>query len=127
MNSSGGAHADGPAGEWELCDQCGTLVPIGDAVGLRVPDSSAVTAEARFDGERLLRACCESHLFQLADFYHRRPFVKEELWSGQITRAVGELGPLDEDEMYERVMAVTGLDEEQLMRAVAWRDSQDRS
>ncbi|MCX5215824.1 hypothetical protein OG689_42505 [Kitasatospora sp. NBC_00240] len=37
--------------------------------------------------------------------------------------AVRLLGPLDEEELYERVVAMTGLDEEQLMRAVAWEDS----
>ncbi|MFE3110593.1 hypothetical protein [Kitasatospora indigofera] len=62
---------------------------------LRVPDSSAVATDSRFDGERLLRAW--QHLARLAVQYQRRPFVPEELWAGQITRAVRLLGPLDEE------------------------------
>ncbi|WP_371502997.1 VWA domain-containing protein [Kitasatospora sp. NBC_00374] len=92
-------------------------------VVLRAPDSSAVAMDARFDGERLLRACCEPHLARLVAAYQHRRFVAEELWAGQITRAVRLLGPLDEEEMYDRVVAVIGLDEEQLMRAVAWQGS----
>ncbi|MFD0258940.1 hypothetical protein ACFVH7_11795 [Kitasatospora indigofera] len=88
-----------------------------------MPDSSAVAEDARLDGERLLRACGEQHLARLAVDYRLRPFVPEELWAGQITRAVRLLGPLDEEEMYERVVTMTGLDEEQLMRAVARQDS----
>ncbi|MFE2914823.1 hypothetical protein [Kitasatospora indigofera] len=82
-----------------------------------------MATDSRFDGERLLRACGEQHLARLAVQYRRRPFVPEELWAGQITRAVRLLGPLDEEEMFERVVEMTGLDEEQLMRAVAWHDS----
>ncbi len=107
----------------ELCDVCGALVAAGELAVLRVLDSSAVAEDARLDGERLLRACGEPHLARLAADYQLRPFVPEELWAGQVTRAVRLLGPLDEEELYERVVAMTGLDEEQLMRAVAWQDS----
>ncbi|MFI6448847.1 MULTISPECIES: hypothetical protein [unclassified Kitasatospora] len=37
------------------------------------------------------------------------------------------LGPLDEKEMYDRVVVMTGLDEEQMMRAVAWQDGHGHS
>ncbi|MEU9133848.1 hypothetical protein AB0D08_38160 [Kitasatospora sp. NPDC048540] len=106
----------------ELCDACGRLVPVRHLVMLRVPDSSAVSGDARFDGERLLRACCDAHLIALAVGYQHRPFVPEELWSGQITRAVRLLGPLGWEEMYDRLIAMTGLGEEQVMRAVAWQE-----
>ncbi|WP_371502878.1 hypothetical protein OG871_37145 [Kitasatospora sp. NBC_00374] len=123
MDGSDGEAGTGSGDGPELCDLCGVLAPVRDLVVLRVPDSSAVAVDSRLDGERLLRACCEPHLARLAAAYRCRPFVTEELWAGQITRAVRLLGPLDEEEMYERVVAMTGLDEEQLMRAVAWQDS----
>ncbi|WP_354642929.1 hypothetical protein [Kitasatospora camelliae] len=63
----------------ELCDECGLLAPARELVVLRVPDSSAVDTDPRFDGERLLHACCEPHLVRLAAGYRRRPFVVEEL------------------------------------------------
>ncbi|MFJ1709413.1 hypothetical protein [Kitasatospora sp. NPDC088346] len=122
-NTAGTGSGEGP----ELCDECGVLASAREQVVLRVPDSSAVDTDPRFDGERLLRACGRPHLVRLAVAYQRRPFVVEELWAGQITRAVRLLGPLaDEEEMYDRVVAVTGLDEEQLMRAAAWQDSRGR-
>ncbi|WP_405015258.1 hypothetical protein [Kitasatospora sp. NBC_01539] len=101
-------------------------MPAGQMVMSYVPDSSAVTGDARFDGQRLLRACGEPHLIELAASYQHRPFVTEELWSAQITRAVRRLGPLDQEEMYERVVTMTGLSEEQLLKAVAWQDSHSR-
>ncbi|MER8188669.1 hypothetical protein [Kitasatospora sp. NPDC094015] len=122
MGDSDGKAAAAPGDVPDLCDVCGALVPRRRLEVLRVPDSSAVTMDARFDGERLLRACCEPHLVQLAAGYQHRPFVAEELWSEQIVRAVRLLGPMDEEELYERVIALTGLDEEQLMRAAAWRE-----
>ncbi|MCX5215837.1 hypothetical protein OG689_42575 [Kitasatospora sp. NBC_00240] len=125
MDRSDGTAGTGSGDVPELCDVCGTLAPARDQAVLRVPDSSAVAVDQRFDGERLLRACGEPHLAQLAAAYQRRVFVPEELWAGQITRAVQMLGPLEEEEMYERVVAMTGLDEEQLMRALAWQDSRD--
>lgn len=110
----------------ELCDECGVLAPLRDMQVLWMPDSSAVDMDPRFDGERLLRACGKPHLVRLAAAYRHRPFVLEELWAGQITRAVRLLGPLvDEAEMYDRMVAMTGLDDEQVMRAVAWQDSHD--
>ncbi|MER8187225.1 hypothetical protein [Kitasatospora sp. NPDC094015] len=127
MTGFGGADGPGAGGEPELCDRCGALVPGPELVVLRVPDSSAVAGDVSFDGERLLRACGEAHLIELAAAYQRRPFVTEELWSGQITRAVRRLGPLDdEEELYDRVVATTGLSEEQLMRAAAWQESHGR-
>ncbi|MFD5087420.1 hypothetical protein ACFWOG_32900 [Kitasatospora sp. NPDC058406] len=116
----------GPGDASELCDACGALVAVGKAAVLWVSDSSAVGTDGRSDGERLLRACGERHLAWLAVRYRRRPFVPEELWAGQITRAVRLLGPLDDEEMYERVIEMTGLDEERLIRAVAWQDSHGR-
>lgn len=98
------------------------MVPARQLVVSRAPDSSAVSMDARLDGQRLLRACCEPHLIELAVGYLRRPFVPEELWSGQITRAVRLLDPLEGEQMYEQVVAITGLDEEQVMRAVAWQE-----
>ncbi|MFD5088575.1 hypothetical protein ACFWOG_38955 [Kitasatospora sp. NPDC058406] len=61
---------------------------------LRVPDSCAVAMDACLDGVRLLHACGVRHLAQLAVRYRRCPFVPEELWAGQVTRAVRLLGPL---------------------------------
>ncbi|MFJ1706333.1 hypothetical protein [Kitasatospora sp. NPDC088346] len=125
MDGSDGVQGVVPDGS-DLCDQCAVVVPADRLAVLRVPDSSAVTGDARFDGERLLRACGEAHLVELAAVYQHRPFVTEELWAGQITRAVALLGPLDDDEMYDRVAAMTGLDEEQVMRAAAWQETHGR-
>ncbi|WP_331731014.1 hypothetical protein OHV05_37910 (plasmid) [Kitasatospora sp. NBC_00070] len=107
----------------DLCDLCGAVVPVREQTVLRVQDSSAVTMDTRFDGHRLLRTCGEGHMSRLAAVYRARPFVQEELWAGQITRAVSVLGPLPETEKYDMVVALTGLDEDQIMRAVAWQDS----
>ncbi|MFJ1709274.1 hypothetical protein [Kitasatospora sp. NPDC088346] len=111
----------------ELYDERGLLAPAPELVLLRVPDSSAVATDPRVDGRRRLRACCDPHLARLAAGYQRRPFVVEELWVGQITRAVRLPGPLDEKKMYERVVAMAGLDEEQLMRALAGQDGHGHS
>ncbi|WP_371503085.1 hypothetical protein OG871_37965 [Kitasatospora sp. NBC_00374] len=62
-------------------------------------------------------------MVQLATDYQHRPLIAEELWAGQITRAVRLLGPLDDEAMYEQVVAITGLNEEQVMRAAAWRET----
>ncbi|WP_371503526.1 hypothetical protein OG871_39300 [Kitasatospora sp. NBC_00374] len=122
MDHSDAAEGVGSGDAPELCDGCGRMVPARQLVVSRAPDSSAVSMDARLDGQRLLRACCEPHLIELAVGYLRRPFVPEELWSGQITRAVRLLDPLEGEQMYEQVVAITGLDEEQVMRAVAWQE-----
>lgn len=80
-----------------------------------------MSVAARFDGDRLLRVCCDAHVIALAVSYQRRPFIPEVLWSGQITRAVRPLGPLGWEEMYDRMVA-TGLGEEQVMRAITWQE-----
>ncbi|MEU9132453.1 hypothetical protein AB0D08_30820 [Kitasatospora sp. NPDC048540] len=126
MDGLGGTGGSGAGGGPELCDRCGAVVPLPELVVLRVPDSSAVAGDMRFDGERLLRACGEAHLVELAALYQHRPFVTEELWSGQIVRAVRLLGKLDDEEMYERVVAMTGLSEEKLRRAAAWQERHGR-
>ncbi|WP_051813002.1 hypothetical protein [Kitasatospora sp. MBT63] len=64
---------------------------------------------------------------RLAAVYQPRPFVVEELWAGQIARlcaswAVGRY----EKEMYDGLVAMTGLDEERLRRAVARQNGHDR-
>ncbi|MER8186159.1 hypothetical protein [Kitasatospora sp. NPDC094015] len=55
-------------------------------------------------------------------YYQRRPFVAEELCSAQIARAVRLLDPMDKEQLYERVIELTGPDEEQLTRAALRRE-----
>ena len=107
----------------ELCDLCGSPVAPETVVSLQVPDSSAVTDDEHLDGIRLLRACTREHLARLAAAYQLRPFAAEELWAGQIVRALRRLGPADDDlELYDRLIQATGLDDEQMLSAANWQE-----
>lgn len=105
----------------ELCDVCGAVMTADDEeLYVRMPDSLSVHAvDAEFDGKRMIVACSREHLARLVEQYKRRPFVVEELWPGKIGR-VRETHP---DGISAEVLAEeTGLDPDQIERAVAWNN-----
>ncbi|WP_344526172.1 hypothetical protein [Streptomyces albiaxialis] len=105
------------------CDLCGTRLTGGAGALAAVPDSSALHPRRRaLDGLRLVRGCSPAHLDRLRAHYRVRPFVLEELWSGQIGRAQDshpyELTPA-------QIANLTGLLPTQIARALHWRRHQD--
>ena len=110
----------------ELCDVCGTALTAGEQLYALVPDSSAVhQAEPGLDGQRLIVACGPGHLAQLQDEYTRRPWADEELWAGQLARAIatasaGEPGAMTPATLLE----ATGLTRQQIERAITWQAEQ---
>ena len=104
----------------ELCDLCGVVVSDGTEVYALVWDSSAIHAvDPDLDGRRMIIACCDDHLTELIGQYKRRPFLRPELWAGQIARAM-ERHPegLGDDDL----IAETGLDPGQIEVGVMWHN-----
>ncbi|MEU3464158.1 hypothetical protein ABZ721_29910 [Streptomyces sp. NPDC006733] len=98
--------------ETDICDLCARRLTDGCHLSV-VLDSSAIR-----DGRRLVVACSPAHLAVLRQEYRVRPFVAEELWSGQIDRAQAlHPGPLTRDALAE----ATGLSHLEIQRALAWR------
>ncbi|MCZ4103785.1 hypothetical protein, partial [Streptomyces sp. H39-C1] len=89
-----------------------------------VPDSSSIHAvNAKFDGKRMIVTCSREHLAQLVEQYEQRPFVPEELWTGKIGRAlVTHPDGIRAQELAEE----TGLDLNQIERAVKWNNRRVR-
>ncbi|MEV0533609.1 hypothetical protein [Kitasatospora sp. NPDC050463] len=118
---------DRPGGDvdaYDLCDQCGRVVPEEDLLGILVPDSSALHAtDPELDGKRLVTACCVAHLDTLVDEYRRRPFVPEEQWAAKVCRA---LAGYDEPVPLGTVAALTGLSEQQAQEGVDWHNARAR-
>ncbi|MCZ4118979.1 hypothetical protein [Streptomyces sp. H39-S7] len=89
-----------------------------------VPDSSVIHAQSPArDGRRLVVACSPEHLAVLRQEYRNRPYVPEELWAGQIDRALA-LQPqaLTRDDL----KAAPGLSHLEIQRALAWKRHRDR-
>ncbi|MGI5532461.1 hypothetical protein ACQEVX_35370 [Streptomyces syringium] len=106
--------------EPELCDLCGAVVSDGSEFYGLAPDSSVVHSEnPKFNGKRWLTACSREHLAGLVEQYKHRPFVDEELWAGKIARAMDQH---DGRISTEELMATTGLDQDQIERAVQWQN-----
>lgn len=106
----------------ELCDLCGAVISDRTEAYALVPDSSAVHArDPKLNGRRLITACSAEHLAALQEQYRQRPFVSEELWAGQIARAL-EHNP--EGLSRERLSEETGLNPRQIERALAWKNQQ---
>ncbi|MFD4139774.1 hypothetical protein [Streptomyces sp. NPDC058572] len=83
-----------------------------------VPDSSSITVDPAFEGERLVVGCSPEHRAELVEQYERRPFVAE-LWAGRMAWAMfWYSGEVSEDEL----VAETGLSPEQIEQAVAWHN-----
>ncbi|MFG3104919.1 hypothetical protein ACGFZL_30980 [Streptomyces sp. NPDC048182] len=112
------------AGPVELCDLCAAVFPESLAVRGWVPDSSAVHAgEDRFDGLRLVTACCYDHFDLIGEGYRYRPYVEEELWAAKLTRALTAGPPaLSVEQLARR----TGLLDAQIRAAIAWHNQRLR-
>lgn len=111
-----------PVPETDICDLCARRLTEGCQLGV-VPDSSAIHARSPArDGRRLVVACSPEHLAILQQEYRSRPYVPEELWAGQIDRAL-ELRPrpLTRDAL----SAATGLSPLEIQRALAWKKHRD--
>lgn len=109
--------------ETDICDLCARRLTEGCRLGV-VRDSSAVHARtpAR-DGRRLIVACSPEHLAALQQEYRARPFVPEELWAGQIDRALAHRPP---PPTREALSAATGLGTLEIQRALAWKKHRSR-
>ncbi|MEW2512702.1 hypothetical protein [Streptomyces sp. NPDC046870] len=104
----------------DLCDLCAATFTEGEAVRGYVPDSSSASPDNDwFDGLRLITACGEAHFAIVREIYGHRPFTYEELWAAKITRAL-TCGPpvLGLEELGCR----TGLQPEEIGRAIAWHN-----
>lgn len=100
-----------------LCDLCGMRLPATAQVYSLVPDSSFLHPyDPDLDGLRRLAACGPAHLKELQQQYRKRPFLKEELWAGKITRALRNQPDLDAEELAD----VTGLNFIQIERSLTW-------
>ncbi|HET6354614.1 hypothetical protein [Streptomyces sp.] len=103
----------------ELCDLCGSLNWDSARWFAVVPDSSSITVDPAFDGERLVVGCSPEHLAELVKQYDRRPFLEAELLAGKMARAMfRHSGEVSEDEL----VAETGLSPEQIEQAVTWHN-----
>lgn len=104
--------------ETDICDLCARRLTDGCQLGV-VQDSSAIHARSPArDGRRLVVACSPEHLAVLQQEYRTRPYVPEELWAGQIDRALApRSGALTRDAL----AAATGLSHLQIQRALAWK------
>ncbi|MCZ4117935.1 hypothetical protein [Streptomyces sp. H39-S7] len=104
--------------ETDICDLCARRLTDGCRLGV-VADSSAIHAgsPAR-DGRRLVVACSLEHLAALQQEYRARPYVPEELWAGQIDRALALDPP---PPTREALAAATDLTHLQIQRALAWK------
>jgi hypothetical protein len=108
----------------ELCDLCARVFPEGESVSGYVPDSSAAHAtDERFDGLRLITACCDDHFDVVKDGYAHRPFVEEELWAAKLTRVLTTGPPALS---MEQLGCRTGLLEPQIRAAIAWHNARMR-
>ncbi|GAA3825884.1 hypothetical protein [Streptomyces chiangmaiensis] len=112
------------ASQLELCDLCAAAFPRDEAVRGHVPDSSSAhPTQDWFDGLRLITACSDTHFGVIREAYRRRPFVEEELWAAKIGRALTTGSPVVS---LLELACRTGLDEQQIRRAVAWHNRQRR-
>ncbi|MCZ4103238.1 hypothetical protein [Streptomyces sp. H39-C1] len=101
----------------DICDACARPLTDGCHLGV-VRDSSAIHPRHRArDGRRLIAACSPEHLLALQREYRERPFVHEELWAGQILRALAQQ---PDGLAAEALCAATGLDDLQIRRAMEW-------
>ncbi|MCZ4101409.1 hypothetical protein G3I60_43385 [Streptomyces sp. SID13666] len=108
----------------DICDACAR--PLTDGCHLNVvPDSSAIHASDRArDGRRLIAACSPEHLMALQQEYRERPFVPEELWAGQIRRALAQQ---HHGLTSQALSEATGLDDLQIQRAMEWEQHRAQS
>lgn len=111
-----------PIGPTEICDACGAVIDPNAEFYSFVRDSSVVhRVDPQFDGQRLVVACSRAHLQQVRDEYARRPWVDEELWAGQLDRALTAAGGQSST---EHLAAETGLTPTQIRRAAAWKNAE---
>lgn len=90
-----------------------------------LPDSSAVHPTRRdLDGLRPVTACGPDHLAAVTVELRTRDWADEELWAGQIVRALADAAP---DQVGRAELArATSLSHEQIERAVTWHNTQIR-
>ncbi|MDJ0347056.1 hypothetical protein QMK19_39860 [Streptomyces sp. H10-C2] len=111
-----------PIPETDICDACARRLTDGCHLDV-IPDSSALhSRDPARDGRRLVVACSPEHLAALQDEYRTRPFTAEELWAGQVDRALAGQRRLTQQELSE----VTRLTALQIQRARAWKEQQQR-
>ncbi|MEW2284118.1 hypothetical protein [Streptomyces sp. NPDC047841] len=104
----------------DLCDLCAAAFAEDEAVRGYVPDSSSVSpVNDWFDGLRLITACGEAHFAIVREIYRHRPFTYEELWAAKITRALTSGPPVLG---LEELGCRTGLQQEEIRRAIAWHN-----
>ncbi|WP_411130355.1 hypothetical protein [Streptomyces sp. x-19] len=101
-----------------LCDLCGRTIPPSMRIFSLAPDSSVIHPDdPHQDGQRLLVACSAEHLGELQQQYRQRPYLKEELWAGKITRAL-RAHPEGLDEA--GLVQATGLNIIQIEHTLSW-------
>ncbi|MGY0236745.1 hypothetical protein [Longispora urticae] len=108
-----------------LCDICGRVLAASKARTALVPDSSAVhPTRPHLDGLRPVTACGENHLAAVTAELATRDWADEELWAGQIIRALTAAAPdpLGGDDLAR----ATSLTRDQIERAVTWHNTQIR-
>ncbi|WP_412538300.1 hypothetical protein R8Z50_20885 [Longispora sp. K20-0274] len=109
--------------EATLCDVCGRVLAADEARTALLPDSSAVHPTRRdLDGLRPVSACGPDHLAAVTVELSTRDWADEELWAGQIVRALTDAAP---DTVGRAELArATSLSHEQIERAVTWHNTQ---
>lgn len=114
---------DEPAGRRAAlrCDLCGAPPTNDPEIFALVLDSSFIhSTDQRFDGQRFLTSCGRVHLATLVERYKRRPFIEEELWAGQVTRAADWLSHLRTPYDLEFLAEVACVTRDELLRAARW-------
>jgi hypothetical protein len=122
--------SDDPTSAELRCEVCRAPVDDIAALSALLPDCAAVHPhDPRLDGRSLVTVCGWHHLELLRARYAARPFIDEELWAGQLARALRSdrlrgqrrrrrngRDPLDQE-----LAKLTGLTVDQVHRALAWR------